>query len=344
MNLKKNQSGVAMIESLGLENAKYVLGNDTLVGLVAGVLNVIAVAGLDATVKDKRLSFCGRRKKAAALLDNDGNLQKMSMKGLLREIVRGSAPVLRRMFDVSRDSAWTVAALRLLGGACLFVDGGVWRPVAAMVWRGCNGRCVALRRRCENEGKAIGGQRVRYGVVCGGSGAAGKAPAASKSATRRPTAKAKARQRAKGATGNAPSATAEVMRLCVNNHSWVNAPTQFAGIAALEGPQDAVQEMVAAFDLRRTRMVALLNDMPGVSCVMPKGAFYAFPNITGTGLDSATMQDRLLQETGVAAIAGTSFGRFGEGYLRFGCASCIDNMEEAMARMEGWLADNAGAK
>ncbi len=70
--------------------------------------------------------------------------------------------------------------------------------------------------------------------------------------------------------------------------------------------------MVAAFDVRRTRMVALLNDMPGVSCVMPRGAFYAFPNITGTGLDSATMQDRLLQETGVAAIAGTSFGRFGE--------------------------------
>lgn len=133
-------------------------------------------------------------------------------------------------------------------------------------------------------------------------------------------------------------------KLAVNTHSCVNAATQFAGIAALEGPQDAVQTMVTAFDTRRTRMVALLNDMPGVSCVMPKGAFYAFPNITGTGLDSATMQDRLLQETGVAAIAGTSFGQFGEGYLRFSCASSIENIEEAMSRMKAWLAEGPAGK
>jgi aspartate/methionine/tyrosine aminotransferase len=129
-------------------------------------------------------------------------------------------------------------------------------------------------------------------------------------------------------------------KLAVNTHSCVNAATQYAGIEALQGPQDAVAEMVAAFDRRRKRIVERLNELPGVSCVTPKGAFYAFPNITATGLDSGTLQDRLLQETGVAAIAGTSFGVLGEGYLRFSYASSIENIEEAMDRIAGWLKAN----
>ncbi|PJK30390.1 pyridoxal phosphate-dependent aminotransferase [Minwuia thermotolerans] len=129
-------------------------------------------------------------------------------------------------------------------------------------------------------------------------------------------------------------------KLAVNTHSCVNAATQYAGIEALQGPQDAVAEMVAAFDRRRKRIVERLNELTGVSCVTPKGAFYAFPNITATGLDSGTLQDRLLQETGVAAIAGTSFGVLGEGYLRFSYASSIENIEEAMDRIAGWLKAN----
>ena len=93
-------------------------------------------------------------------------------------------------------------------------------------------------------------------------------------------------------------------RLCVNDHSCVNAATQWAGIAALTGPQDAVDEMVRAFDKRRQVIVERLNALPGVRCVRPGGAFYAFPNIEGTGLDSDTLQERLLNEAGVAVISG----------------------------------------
>jgi aspartate/methionine/tyrosine aminotransferase len=130
-------------------------------------------------------------------------------------------------------------------------------------------------------------------------------------------------------------------KLAVNTHSCVNAATQHAGIEALEGPQDAVREMVTAFDERRRRVVELLNGLPGFSCVTPKGAFYAFPNITGTGFDAGTLQNRLLEEADVAAIAGTSFGILGEGYLRFSYANSMENIEEAMRRIGGWLADNA---
>ncbi|MEC9346987.1 MAG: pyridoxal phosphate-dependent aminotransferase [Pseudomonadota bacterium] len=132
----------------------------------------------------------------------------------------------------------------------------------------------------------------------------------------------------------APLAT----KLAVNTHSCVNAATQYAGIAALEGPQDAVAEMMAAFDRRRIRIHELLNDLPGISCAMPRGAFYAFPNITGTGLTSGVVQDRLLQEAGVAVISGTSFGVHGEGYVRFSYANSLENIEEAMHRFGDWLA------
>ena len=127
-------------------------------------------------------------------------------------------------------------------------------------------------------------------------------------------------------------------RLSVNCHSCVNAATQFAGIAALQGPQDQVGTMMTAFDERRHVIVDGLNALPGVTCRMPGGAFYAFPNITGTGMDSATFQRRLLEEAGVAAIAGTSFGAHGEGYVRFSYANSVENIERALERISTLLA------
>ena len=129
----------------------------------------------------------------------------------------------------------------------------------------------------------------------------------------------------------------QATRLCVNDHSCVNAATQFAGIAALEGPQDSVDVMTSAFDERRRVIVDELNDMPGVTCVRPGGTFYAFPNITGTGMRSQELQERLLNEAGVAAISGTSFGALGEGYLRFSYANSTENIREAMRRMRELL-------
>ena len=129
-------------------------------------------------------------------------------------------------------------------------------------------------------------------------------------------------------------------RLCINMHSCVNAPTQFAGIAALDGPQDDAKKMVKAFDERRQVVMSLANDIEGMRCVRPAGAFYAFPNISGTGFEAKTLQDRLLAEAHVAAIAGTSFGAQGEGYLRISYANSVENIERAMARIKSWLADN----
>ena len=132
-------------------------------------------------------------------------------------------------------------------------------------------------------------------------------------------------------------------KLAVNCHSCVNAPTQFAGLAALTGPQDAVHEMVAAFDGRRRVIVDALNGLDGVSCVEPGGAFYAFPNITGTGMDAKTLQTRLLEEAGVAVIAGTSFGAHGEGYLRFSYANSTENIVAAIDRIGAILAAGPAA-
>ena len=126
-------------------------------------------------------------------------------------------------------------------------------------------------------------------------------------------------------------------RLCINDHSCVNAATQHAGIAALTGPQDAVHEMVAAFDERRRIIVSELNQTPGFRCADAAGAFYAFPNIEGTGLTAREAQDRFLAEAGVATIAGTSFGAWGEGYLRFSYASSSDNIREAIRRIRACL-------
>ena len=126
-------------------------------------------------------------------------------------------------------------------------------------------------------------------------------------------------------------------RLCVNSHSCVNAATQQAGIEALQGPQDAVDAMMQAFDGRRRLIVDLLNALPGVRCPDPGGAFYVFPNIEETGLDGRTLQTRLLEEAGVATIAGASFGETAVGNIRFSYANSEDNIREAIGRMGGLL-------
>ncbi len=127
-------------------------------------------------------------------------------------------------------------------------------------------------------------------------------------------------------------------RLCVNNHSCVNAATQYAGIEALTGPQDAVDAMMAAFARRRRLIVDLLNAVPGVRCPEPGGAFYVFPNIEGTGMNGRDLQVRLLEEAGVAAIAGSSFGDTAEGNIRFSYANSEENIRTAIDRMRGLLA------
>ena len=126
-------------------------------------------------------------------------------------------------------------------------------------------------------------------------------------------------------------------KLAVNAWSCVNAPAQFAAIEALEGPQDAVGEMVAEFDARRSLVVDLLNDLPGMSCIVPKGAFYAFPNISGTGLGAKALASDLLEKTGVATIGGPDFGILGEGYIRLSYANSQHNIREALGRMKAFL-------
>ncbi len=126
-------------------------------------------------------------------------------------------------------------------------------------------------------------------------------------------------------------------RLAVNSYSCPNAASQHAGIAALTGPQDQVGEMLEAFDTRRKAVVEGLNQIPNVTCVMPKGAFYAFPNIAATGLNARELQQGLLEEAGVALVAGTSFGALGEGYLRVSYANSLENVEESIKRIAKYL-------
>ena len=131
---------------------------------------------------------------------------------------------------------------------------------------------------------------------------------------------------------------AHAERLAINCHSCVNAAAQFAGIAALTGPREPVRRMVAAFAERRELIVASLNRLPGVRCARPGGAFYTFPNITGTGGEARTLQGQLLEKAGVATIAGTSFGEYGEGYLRFSYAASQEAIREAIDRIGKFLA------
>lgn len=126
-------------------------------------------------------------------------------------------------------------------------------------------------------------------------------------------------------------------KLAVNAWSCVNAPAQYAGLAALTGPQDAVHDMVAEFDKRRTIVVEGLNKVPGVSCRVPHGAFYAFPNIQATGWQAKPLASALLEEVGVAVIGGPDFGILGEGYIRLSYANSTENIERALDRMEQFL-------
>jgi aspartate aminotransferase len=128
-----------------------------------------------------------------------------------------------------------------------------------------------------------------------------------------------------------PTALVEpVTRLAINSVSCTSAFSQYAAIAALDGPQDGVAAMVAEFRTRRDVIVAGLNAIDGVSCLEPQGAFYAFPNITGTGASADELAGRLLREAGVAALAGTAFGRQGEGFLRISYANSVANIEAAL--------------
>jgi aspartate aminotransferase len=132
-------------------------------------------------------------------------------------------------------------------------------------------------------------------------------------------------------------------KLAVNLHSCVNAATQYAGLAALTGPQDEVTTMVAEFDRRRKVVVDGLNRLPGVSCATPKGAFYAFPNIKRTGWKAKALASSLLEDAGIAIIGGPDFGILGEGYVRLSYANSTENIRKALARMGEFLLSRKAA-
>src|SRR3989440_3440113 len=131
-----------------------------------------------------------------------------------------------------------------------------------------------------------------------------------------------------------------VARLMTNSNSCTASFTQVAGVAALQGPQESVAKMCAEFKKRRDVMVAGLNKIKRFSCRLPKGAFYVFPNIKQTGWASKKLADALLDDAGVAALSGTAFGDFGEGYLRFSVANSIENIEKALDRVGAWTDKN----
>ena len=130
-------------------------------------------------------------------------------------------------------------------------------------------------------------------------------------------------------------------RLAVNIHSCVNAATQHAAITALTGDQSCVDEMLVAFRRRATLITNLLNGIDGISCQSPRGAFYAFANIKDTAFSSMAFQEKALEDYGVACISGTSFGGFGEGYIRLSCANSDEAITEAVSRLKRMVAVNA---
>jgi aspartate/methionine/tyrosine aminotransferase len=133
---------------------------------------------------------------------------------------------------------------------------------------------------------------------------------------------------------------AHITRLMTNSNSCTASFTQMAGIEALRGDQSSVEHMCAEFKSRRDVFVAGLNKIKGFSCRMPKGAFYVFPNITKTGWKSKPLADALLEQAGVAALSGTAFGEFGEGYLRFSVANSMENLQQALDRIDQWTQKN----
>jgi len=132
---------------------------------------------------------------------------------------------------------------------------------------------------------------------------------------------------------------AQVSNLMTNSNSCTAAFSQWAAVEALKGPQDEPQKMVEAFRQRRDVIVDGLNQIPGFRCLRPKGAFYVFPNIEGTGKSSREMEDFLLNEAGVATLAGTSFGEYGEGFIRFSYANSVENIRRALERIGEAMAE-----
>jgi aspartate aminotransferase len=129
-----------------------------------------------------------------------------------------------------------------------------------------------------------------------------------------------------------------VIKLMVNSNSCTASFTQRAGLAALDGPQQAVDAMVAEFRRRRDAFCAGLNQVPGFRCALPGGAFYAFANIAGTGMKSKELSDCLLYEGGVSCLSGAAFGEYGEGYIRFSYANSYENLMEAVERIKTTVA------
>jgi aspartate aminotransferase len=137
-----------------------------------------------------------------------------------------------------------------------------------------------------------------------------------------------------------PDLAGPIARLATNSTSCTASFTQMAGIEALRGDQSSVDKMSAEFKQRRDVFVAGLNKIKGFSCRVPKGAFYAFPNITKTGWPSKKLADALLEEAGVACLSGTAFGAHGEGYLRFSVANSLDNLKKALSWIDAWVGKN----
>jgi aspartate aminotransferase len=135
-----------------------------------------------------------------------------------------------------------------------------------------------------------------------------------------------------------PALVEPVTRLVINSVSCTSAFSQYAAAAALGGPWEPVERMVEEFRRRRSVIVDGLNDIPGITCLEPQGAFYVFPNITGTGLTSSELAGRLLDDAGIAALSGTAFGRYGEGYLRFSYANSVENIQTALEAVRANLA------
>ena len=137
-----------------------------------------------------------------------------------------------------------------------------------------------------------------------------------------------------------PDLATQITRLMTNSNSCTASFTQVAGIEAIRGDQSSVEKMRTEFQRRRDVFVAGLNKIKGFSCRMPKGAFYVFPNIQKTGWKSKKLADALLEEAGVACLSGTSFGDFGEGYLRFSVANSLENLNAALERVDAWTKRN----